>query len=150
MSGENELMNGEQLVAKDQDLSKAREELERWKKMVETIEREKDKLILEKIDTDEAKKKAQQEVTNLMNAEDQLAGSFNDKLKDIQAKINTMTKANQDLQKKLQQCKEQLKTKNAETDNLQKRFKVLIYLEHKRAVETFRILLFCKVTNEFK
>lgn len=52
--------------------------------MVETIEREKDKLILEKIDTDEAKKKAQQEVTNLMNAEDQLAGSFNDKLKDIQ------------------------------------------------------------------
>ncbi|XP_060731722.1 N-myc-interactor isoform X2 [Tachysurus vachellii] len=131
MSGEKEQMNGE-LVAKDQDLSNAREELEKWKKMVETIEREKDKLILEKLDTDEAKKKAQQEVTNLMNAQDQLVVSFNDKLKDIQAKINSMANANQDLQKKLQQCKEQLKTKKAETDNLQRRFKIKAEIPEKR------------------
>ncbi|XP_047670852.1 N-myc-interactor isoform X2 [Tachysurus fulvidraco] len=131
MSGEKELTNGE-LMAKDQDLSKAREELERWKKMVETAEREKDKLMLEKLDSDEAKKKAQQEVTNLMTAEDQLAGRFNDKLKDIQAKINTVTKANQDLQKKLQQYKEQLKNKQAETDTLQKRFKIKAEIPEKR------------------
>lgn len=36
-----------------------------------------------------------------------------------------MKKANQDLQKKLQHYKELLKSKKAETDNLQQRFKVL-------------------------
>lgn len=57
-----------------------------------------------------------------------------------------MTKVNQDLQKKLDHYKNLLKSKQAETDNLQQRFKVLtscgsvrcIALEqHKRAVQSW-------------
>ncbi|KAK3568275.1 hypothetical protein QTP86_002771 [Hemibagrus guttatus] len=134
MSGLEEQVNGElvQKLAKDQDLTNAKEELEKWKKIVETIEREKDMLVLEKMDTDEAKKKAQQEVMNLMRAGEQLVASFTDKIKDIQAEISTMTKANQELQKKLQQHKEELKTKKTETDNLQQRFKIKAEIPEKR------------------
>ncbi|XP_058248544.1 N-myc-interactor isoform X2 [Hemibagrus wyckioides] len=133
MSGEQEQVNGEIVQsAKDQDLTKTREELEKLKKMVEAVEREKDKLILVKMDTDEAKKKAQLEVTNLMTAGEQLVASFNDKIKDIQAEVSTMTQTNQDLQKKLQQYKLQLKTKRTETDHLQQRFKIKAEIPEKR------------------
>lgn len=39
--------------------------------------------------------------------------------------INDIIKANQALQKKLEHFKEQLKSKKAQTENLQQRFKVL-------------------------
>lgn len=52
------------------------------------MELEKDKLILAKMDTEEAKKKVQQEVTNLMTVREQLVASFNDKIKDIQVCCN--------------------------------------------------------------
>lgn len=43
----------------------------------------------------------------------------------FQAEIQNITNVNQDLQKKLGRCKELLKSKKAETENLQQKFKVL-------------------------
>uniref|UniRef100_W5U784 N-myc-interactor n=1 Tax=Ictalurus punctatus TaxID=7998 RepID=W5U784_ICTPU len=130
-----EQMNREELfqdVSKDQQLSNAKEELEKWKKLVESADTEKSRLLLEKMDTEDAKKKAQQETTDVRNTEEQLADSFHKTKKDIEVEINNMKKANQDLQKKLQHYKELLKSKKAETDNLQQRFKIKAQIPEKR------------------
>ncbi|MCI4378099.1 hypothetical protein PGIGA_G00211950 [Pangasianodon gigas] len=135
MSSMEEQINREQPVqqpSKDQQLSDAKEELEKWKKLVEVADTEKSRLLLEKMDTDEAKKKAQQETTNVLNAEEELTARFHKTVKDIQVEINNITKANQDLQKKLQHYKEQLKSKKSEMDNLQQRFKIKAQIPEKR------------------
>lgn len=42
------------------------------------------------MDTDEAKKKIQQETTNLLNADEQLTASFNRTMMDIQVMLDTL------------------------------------------------------------
>lgn len=124
-------MDTKQLV-QDQELIKAREELEKWKKLVKGAETERDRLVLEKLDTDEEKKKAHQDVKDLMNDGEQLTAGFNDTLKNLQAEITAKTKTNQDLQKKLQHFMQQMNSKKVETDKLQQRFKIKAQIPEKR------------------
>ncbi|KAI5107529.1 N-myc-interactor [Silurus meridionalis] len=103
-----------------------------YEKLVEAAETEKSRLLLEKMDTDDTKKKAQQETTNVMNAEEELAAGFKLKMKDIQSEINHIRNTNQDLKNKLQLCNEQLKAKKTEMDNLQQRFKIKAQIPEKK------------------
>ncbi|KAI5628568.1 N-myc-interactor [Silurus asotus] len=127
MSDKKEDMDYENLPP-DQQLS----ELEKWRKLVEAAETEKSRLLLEKMDTDDTKKKAQQETTNVLHAEEELGASFRLKMKDIQLEINHIKNTNQDLKNKLQRCNEQLKAKKTEMDNLQQRFKIKAQIPEKK------------------
>ncbi|XP_076854435.1 N-myc-interactor [Brachyhypopomus gauderio] len=125
-------VNGELPGEYSKTLADAVEELEKWRKSVESAETEKCSLLLEKLDTEEAKKKAQQEVTEIMKNEEQLSTTFKIKTQLILEEICGLDKATQDLMKKLQHCKEQLKIKKAETDSLQQRFKIKAQVPEKK------------------
>ncbi|TSM60545.1 N-myc-interactor [Bagarius yarrelli] len=116
----------------EQELSKARVELEKWKTLVKAAETEKDRLVLEKIDTDEEKRNAHQEVIDLINNGEQLKVSFGDTLKNLQAEMNAINRTNQNLQKELQHLKQQLNLKKAETAKLQQRFKIKAEIPEKK------------------
>lgn len=51
-------------------------------------ETERDRLVLEKLDTDEEKKKAHHAVKDLMNDGEQLTAGFNDTLKNLQVRLD--------------------------------------------------------------
>ncbi|KAM9486660.1 N-myc-interactor [Clarias gariepinus] len=126
-------MSGKELNGElSKEISDAMDELEKWKKLVEVADTEKSRLLLEKMDSDDKKKKAMQETTDLMHAEEQMAESFNKTKMNIQVEIDNMTRANQDLERTLESYKEQLRAKQAETDNLQRRFKIKAQIPEKR------------------
>ncbi|XP_026865832.2 N-myc-interactor [Electrophorus electricus] len=125
-------IDGELAMTCSQPLADAFKELEKWKKLVEAAETAKSTLLLDKLDTEETKKKAQQETTEIMSTEEQLTKSFNKKGKIIEEEIGDLDKVIQDLMKKLQQYKEQLKVKKAERDSLQQRFKIKAQIPEKR------------------
>ncbi|XP_072542638.1 N-myc-interactor [Salminus brasiliensis] len=125
-------VNGEPLSTEPQQISDAMDELEKWKKLVEEAEREKSTLLLEKVDTEDLKKKVQQETSDLMNAENDLKAMFDKTIKAIQEEMNFLDNANQDLMKKMQHCKEQFKVKKAESDSLQQRFKIKAQIPAKK------------------
>lgn len=115
-----------------QQISDAKEELEKWKKLVEAADTERSRLMLEKMDTDTMKKKVQQETSDLMNAAEQLTDKCGKIMKDIQDEMSNVHKANQDLMKKLQSYSELLNSKKAESDYLQQRFKIKAQIPAKK------------------
>ncbi|XP_066497128.1 N-myc-interactor [Hoplias malabaricus] len=124
--------NGECLSPRIQELEDALKELEKWKNLVEKADTEKSRLLLEKLDTEEKKKKAQKETTDVLKAEEQLRDHVNKTMQAIQDEINQIDNDNQNLMRKLQRCKEQVKSKEAETDSLQQRFKIKAQIPAKK------------------
>lgn len=127
MSDTQEPVNGE-----TQQISDAKEELEKWKKLVEAADTERSRLMLEKMDTESLKKQAQQETSELWNATEQITAKFNKTMKDIQDEMSNFDQTNQDLRKKLQSYMEHFKTKKAEADYLQQRFKIKAQIPAKK------------------
>ncbi|KAL6485163.1 hypothetical protein MHYP_G00072080 [Metynnis hypsauchen] len=131
MSEEHQV-NGECPSTSAQQMADALEELEKWKKKVQAADDEKSRLLLEKLDTEDKKKKAQQETTELMKEAEQLTADYNKTFQAIQDEMIHLHNAKQDLLKKLQHYKEQLKTKKTETDSLQQRFKIKAQIPKKK------------------
>ncbi|XP_017550533.1 N-myc-interactor [Pygocentrus nattereri] len=131
MSEEHQV-NGESFSTSAQQLADALEELKTWKKKVEEADAENSRLLLEKMDAENEKRKVQQETTELMKVEEQLAAEFNKRMQAIQEEILHLHNAKQDLQEKLQNYKEQLKSKKAEADSLQQRFKIKAQIPKKK------------------
>ncbi|KAL7866114.1 hypothetical protein SRHO_G00113610 [Serrasalmus rhombeus] len=131
MSEEHQV-NGESFSTSAQQMADALEELKTWKKKVEAADTENSRLLLEKMDAEDEKKKVQQETTELMKVEEQLTAEFNKRMQAIQEEMVHLHNAKQDLQKKLQNYKEQLKSKKAEADSLQQRFKIKAQIPKKK------------------
>lgn len=131
MADQEEHSNG-MLQSDEQQLADAKSELDELEKKVLAADNKRSLLLLEKMDTDEAKKKAQQDTTDLIEAEKQLEASHNKEMQCLQDKIDNITKVNHKLVKELQDLEEQLRTKKAETDNIQQRFKIKAEIPEKR------------------
>ncbi|XP_041922510.1 N-myc-interactor isoform X1 [Alosa sapidissima] len=126
-------MNAQQLLSEDEQiLKRAQADLEQWKMKVEKADQEKSRLTLEKLDTDETKKKAQNSTSVIMQAQAQLAMDSDNKIKEIEIQLQKIDQENRDLRNKLQKLDEERKAKKADTDNLQRRFKIRAKIPEKR------------------
>lgn len=129
-----QMMNAQQLLGDDEQrrLKQAREELEEWQTKVDKADQEKSRLTLEKLDTDEKKKKAQNATTKILDAQKQLAEESENKRKEIEMEIQKIDQENKDLRNRLQSLREERQVKKAETDTLQRRFKIRAVIPEKR------------------
>ncbi|XP_063070158.1 N-myc-interactor [Engraulis encrasicolus] len=126
-------IDGQPLCTDDeQALVQAKAELEQWKSKLEKADDEKSRLTLDKLDTDERKKEAQSAVTSLMDAQGRLALEVANKMKEIEVQIQGIEKDSAHLRSNLERLCEERKAKKAETDCLQRRFKIRAAIPEKR------------------
>ncbi|XP_029386326.1 N-myc-interactor [Echeneis naucrates] len=106
------------------DVEVAKKELETWKSKVEKGDDLKSRLIVEKLDEDEAKAKAKQEMISWIEKKDKFQGDFTQSLSSVQDKIEKFAKCKQDLLEKLRRYQAELELKRAESTKLEQKFKI--------------------------
>ncbi|GAA6219742.1 N-myc-interactor-like [Lates japonicus] len=105
-------------------LEDAKKELESWKNKAEKADDLKSRLIVEKLEEDEAKEKAKHEMHALVKKQDNFRKEFNQSKSEVQDEIQKLTKRKQDLLDKLRRCKAELDAKRAESTKLKQKFKI--------------------------
>uniref|UniRef100_UPI0037E7B00C N-myc-interactor n=1 Tax=Semicossyphus pulcher TaxID=241346 RepID=UPI0037E7B00C len=108
----------------DLELKEAKKELETWKTKSKEAEDDKARLTLEKLDEEDVKRKAQQEMMALSKEEEELKKEFTESLKAIQREIQSLSKHKQDLIHKLKTRQDKLEAKKAESARLKQKFKI--------------------------
>ncbi|XP_030580293.1 N-myc-interactor isoform X1 [Archocentrus centrarchus] len=108
----------------DRQRAAAMKELEAWKTKVEKADDIKARLVLEKLEEDEAKSKAQQEMTACVKNQGKYQDEFNQSMSTVQDEIKKIAKQNQDLLEKLKKYQAELETKRAESSKLKQKFKI--------------------------
>uniref|UniRef100_A0A3Q0R315 NID domain-containing protein n=1 Tax=Amphilophus citrinellus TaxID=61819 RepID=A0A3Q0R315_AMPCI len=91
---------------------------------VEKADDIKARLVLEKLEEDEAKSKAQQEMTACVKNQEKYQEEFNQSMSTVQDEIKKIAKQNQDLLEKLKKYQAELETKRAESSKLKQKFKI--------------------------
>lgn len=113
-------------------MSDAAAELQKYKDLIGTADDEKSRLVLEKAETEDEKKKAQQKYEDLQATEDKITKQFNDDLRELQEEIKSLDRVNQDLERELQDLQKKLSMKRDETASLQQKFKIKAEIPVKR------------------
>ncbi|KAM6978384.1 N-myc-interactor [Tautogolabrus adspersus] len=111
--------NGEDL-----QLEEAKKELEMWKNKTKEAEDVKARLTLEKLNEEDVKMKAQQEMMARSKEQEELKEEFNERRMEVQKEINVLGKHNQNLINKLNKCRDKLEKKKAECTKLKQKFKI--------------------------
>ncbi|XP_028292352.1 N-myc-interactor [Gouania willdenowi] len=111
-------------------LSEAKQELEKWKSMVEKAMDTKDKLTLEKLDEDENKVKIKQEVKDCLKQQERLQKKYNQSLSTVQSEILKLEKSQSNLLVTLKQSQAKLKMRKAEATKLKEKFKICAHILH--------------------
>ncbi|XP_028824728.1 N-myc-interactor-like isoform X2 [Denticeps clupeoides] len=119
-------------ISEEQQLVQAGEDLLKWKVMLEKAEEEKSRLLLEKLDAEDEKKKAQEAMHLCLQEQEQLEGKYSKMLKDMQEQTEGLQKENKDLTVKLEVFQEKMRTKTEETASLKQRFKIKAEIPEKR------------------
>ncbi|XP_070771343.1 N-myc-interactor [Enoplosus armatus] len=102
----------------------AKKELEMWKTKVEKADDKKARLMLEKLQEDEAKTKAQQEMCACVAKQEAYQKEFTQSMNAVQDEMLKLGKRTQDLLDKLRRCHDELEAKRAETTKLKQKFKI--------------------------
>ncbi|KAM4609216.1 N-myc-interactor [Polymixia lowei] len=116
----------------DSDIAEARRELNMWKEKVEKADDVKARLLLEKLEEDEAKVKAQKDTEKIIQKQEQCQREFTDTLEGIQKDIRKLKKGNQDLKDILKTCQAELECKKDESIKLKQRFKIYAEIPDKK------------------
>ncbi|KAJ8415037.1 hypothetical protein AAFF_G00007350 [Aldrovandia affinis] len=125
VSSENESSPSSLLSPAEQaQLSEAMEELAVWRSKVDKAETEKSRLILEKLETEETRKRAQKEVVNLSEQQQKSAEASLKRKKGLEDSILQLEKDNQALVDRLKEYEDMLKNKRSEYSSLQQIFKI--------------------------
>ncbi|XP_030580295.1 N-myc-interactor isoform X2 [Archocentrus centrarchus] len=119
-----EVFNKNDGLDEDRQRAAAMKELEAWKTKVEKADDIKARLVLEKLEEDEAKSKAQQEMTACVKNQGKYQDEFNQSMSTVQDEIKKIAKQNQDLLEKLKKYQAELETKRAESSKLKQKFKI--------------------------
>ncbi|KAI3355944.1 hypothetical protein L3Q82_004495 [Scortum barcoo] len=117
-------MDGD-LEEEGSQLGEAKKELETWKIKVERANDVKARLILEKLEEDEAKTKAQQEMSAYVKRQEECQKEFTQSMTTVQDEILKLGKRKQDLLNKLKRCQDELEAERAESTKLKQKFKVI-------------------------
>ncbi|XP_044073644.1 N-myc-interactor [Siniperca chuatsi] len=102
----------------------AKKELETWKSKAEKADDVKARLILEKLEEEEAKMKAQQEMFACVEKQEECQKEFTQSMNAVQDEILKLGKRRQDLLDKLRRCQDELEAKRAESTKLKQKFKI--------------------------
>ncbi|XP_049450830.1 N-myc-interactor [Epinephelus fuscoguttatus] len=106
------------------DLEVAKMELEKWKTQAEKADDVKARLILEKLEEDEAKTKAQQEMMACVKKQEKCQNEFTQGMDEVQEEILKLGKRRQDLLDKVKRCQADLEAKRVESTQLKQKFKI--------------------------
>ncbi|XP_028993109.1 N-myc-interactor [Betta splendens] len=102
----------------------AKKELQMWKSKVEKADDAKSRLIMEKLEEDELKAKAKQEMFILVNKQEECDKEFNHSMTALKGEILKLNQQKQHLLAKLRRHQAELDDRRAETTNLQQKFKI--------------------------
>uniref|UniRef100_A0A8C9S8A8 NID domain-containing protein n=1 Tax=Scleropages formosus TaxID=113540 RepID=A0A8C9S8A8_SCLFO len=130
-STEDSLYNGS-LCSGEQEKIEALQELAKLKDMVEEAEKEKSKLLLEKLDAEEKKKKFQKETLDLLSLQEKKAKEFQKRNMEIEESIADLERSNNMLKEQLKEYEEMLTSKKAEYASLQQKFKIKASVPEKK------------------
>lgn len=108
----------------DGQLAEAKKELETWKAKVEKADDVKARLILDKLEEDEAKVKAQQEMMACLKNQDECQKKFTETTKEVQDEILKLGERKKALLDKLRRCQAELEAKKTESAKLKQKFKI--------------------------
>ncbi|XP_067264757.1 N-myc-interactor [Chanodichthys erythropterus] len=116
-------VNGE-IQSFDDEMSAAAAELQKYKDLVESADTERSRLLLEKAEADDEKRKAEAELKTFMDNEENLTDKFKIDLQEVQEEMKSLERVNQDLKRELDDLRKKLQFKRAESDSLQRKFKI--------------------------
>ncbi|CAB1421862.1 unnamed protein product [Pleuronectes platessa] len=111
-------------MKEDNQFEEAKKELETWKTKVERADDVKSRLIMEKLEEDEAKKIAKTEMTALLKEGAECVEDFNQRMSAVKEEILKLSKRKSDLLDKLRGCQADLQNKRAESTKLKQKFKI--------------------------
>ncbi|KAM4561309.1 N-myc-interactor isoform 1-T1 [Fundulus diaphanus] len=111
-------------ITKMDNIEDAKTELKTLKAKVEKADDIKARMVLEKLEEDEAKKKAQHEMIAYVQKQESCQKQFRQQLDIVQDEIQRLSKHKQDILDKLRRCKAELEAKRAETSKLKHKFKI--------------------------
>nr|XP_020462298.1 N-myc-interactor [Monopterus albus] len=111
-------------LEEDGDFEEAKKELETWKAKTEKADDAKSRLIVEKLEEDEAKEKAKQEMMALVQKQEECRKEFSQSLIAVKDKIQELANHKQHLLDKLKRCQAELDDKRAESTKLMQKFKI--------------------------
>uniref|UniRef100_A0A1A8B458 N-myc (And STAT) interactor n=1 Tax=Nothobranchius furzeri TaxID=105023 RepID=A0A1A8B458_NOTFU len=117
-------------AVQEDNYEEALKELKALRAKVEKAEDTKSRLLLEKLEEDEAKGKAQREMMEQLNKQKLCEKEFKQQKDKLQDEIDQLSRKKQDLQEKLRKCRKQLETKRAESTKLKERFKIYAPIPH--------------------
>ncbi|KAM7406810.1 hypothetical protein PAMA_002839 [Pampus argenteus] len=122
----NNPINGKMVggLEEDNQLVDAKKELEIWKAKVEKADDVKARLTLEKLEEDEAKTKAQQEMFACVKNQQECQKEFTESMKAVQDDILKLGKHKQFLLDKLKRCQAELEAKKTKSTKLKQKFKI--------------------------
>ncbi|XP_074514366.1 N-myc-interactor [Sebastes fasciatus] len=106
------------------NFQEAKKELETWKTKADKADDVKARLILEKLEEDEAKAKAQQEMMACVKKQEECQKEFSQSMNAVQDEIQKLGKGKQELMDELKRCQAELEAKRAECTRMQQKFKI--------------------------
>ncbi|KAA0715350.1 N-myc-interactor [Triplophysa tibetana] len=127
-----DLLNGEPEILDEEKMSAAAEELQKYKDLIQCADDERSRLLLEKMEAEDGKKKAQKEFEDLAEIEHKLGFQFKESLDETQEQRKNLDRVKRDLQRELQDLQNKLDRKKAETVSLQQKFKIKAEIPVKR------------------
>ncbi|ROL46390.1 N-myc-interactor [Anabarilius grahami] len=92
--------------------------------LMESADTERSRLLLEKAEADNEKRKAEAELKTFMDNEEKLTDKFKIDLQEVQEEMQSLDRANRDLKRELDDLRKKLQFKRAESDSLQRKFKI--------------------------
>uniref|UniRef100_A0A1A8EWV0 N-myc (And STAT) interactor n=2 Tax=Nothobranchius korthausae TaxID=1143690 RepID=A0A1A8EWV0_9TELE len=117
-------------AVQEDNYEEALKELKALRAKVEKAEDTKSRLLLEKLEEDEAKAEAQREMMEQLNKQQLCEKEFKQQKDKLQDEIDQLSRKKQDLQEKLGKCRKQMETKRAESAKLKERFKIYAPIPH--------------------
>ncbi|XP_029980501.1 N-myc-interactor [Sphaeramia orbicularis] len=105
-------------------IAESKKELEAWKVKVEKADDVKTRLVMEKLEEEEAKRKAKEQMMTYANKRQECEKKFNENLKEMQSEVCQLGKRKQDLMDKLKRCQAELEAKRSESMKLRQKFKI--------------------------
>lgn len=105
-------------------IAEYKKELEAWRMKVEKADDVKTRLVVEKLEEEEAKKKAQVEMISYANKRVECEKQFHENLKEMQSQICQLGKRKQDLMDQLKRCQGELDARRSASMKVRQKFKV--------------------------
>ncbi|KAK2906438.1 N-myc-interactor [Channa argus] len=108
----------------ERDLEEAKKELDIWKTKVEKADDAKSRLIMEKLEEDEAKEKNKQEMLAWAKKQEECRKEFSQSMSGVKDEILKLCNCKEDFLDKLRRCKAELQNKKEESIKLKQKFKI--------------------------